>query len=169
MAALSLAVCPAGGTHALAAGTPAEPAERKTPSGYPVPRYIVLKFQKVNARAGPGEDHQVKFVYRTRGLPLQVVAETSEWRRVCDPEGHVTWVHKRVTDGRRNTINMGERPAPLYRSPKPGSEPAAYLNVRALAGVVRCEKGWCKIKTPAATGWVREGALWGTSKALQCR
>lgn len=147
----------------------AAPAERQTPSGYPVPRYVILKFPRVNARSGPGEDHQLKFVYRTRGLPLQVVAETSEWRRVCDPEGQVTWVHKRVTDGRRNAINMGQRPAPLYRSPKPGAELAAYLNVRALAALVRCEKGWCKVKADGASGWVREGALWGTSEAPQCR
>ena len=49
----------------------AAPPERQTPSGYPVPRYVILKFPRVNARSGPGEDHQLKFVYRTRGLPLQ--------------------------------------------------------------------------------------------------
>lgn len=163
IAAVALGACATGGAWAAAA------PERQTPSGYPVPRYITLKFPKVNARAGPGEDHKLRFIYRTRGLPLQVVAETSEWRRVCDPEGQVTWVHKRVTDGRRNVINMSERPATLYRSPKPGAEPAAYLKVRALAALVRCDKGWCKVKTPGATGWVREGALWGTSEAPQCR
>ena len=162
IAALGLAGC-------IAAGAQAAPAERQTPSGYPVPRYITLKFPKVNARAGPGEDHKLRFIYRTRGLPLQVVAETSEWRRVCDPEGQVTWVHKRVTDGRRNVINMSDKPAPLYRTPKPGAEPAAYLNVRALAGLARCEKGWCKVKTAEGAGWVRQGALWGTSEAPQCR
>lgn len=162
LAALGLAGC-------IAACARAAPPERETPSGYPVPRYITLKFPKVNARAGPGEDHKLRFVYRTRGLPLQVVAETSEWRRVCDPEGQVTWVHKRVTDGRRNVINMSEKPAPLYRAPKPGAQTAAYLNVRALASLARCEKGWCKVKTAEGSGWVRDGVLWGTSEALQCR
>jgi SH3-like domain-containing protein len=146
----------------------AAPADRPTPSGYPVPRYVILKFGKVNARAGPGDDHRLLFVYQARGLPVQVIAETSEWRRVCDPEGQVAWVHKRVIDGRRAVMNTGPRPAPLYRSPKPGSEPAAYLNVRALASLVRCQRGWCKVKADGASGWVREGALWGTSEAPQC-
>ena len=165
IAALGAAVLLVGG----AAAKDTAPGERQTPSGFPVPRYVTLKFPKVNARAGPGEDHKLKFVYRTRGLPMQVVAETSDWRRVCDPEGQVTWVHKRVTDGRRNVINMSPRPAPLYRSPKPGAQVGAYLNVRALAALVRCEKGWCKVKAEGASGWVREGALWGTSEAPQCR
>lgn len=156
-------------SNAGAAAAPRDAAERPTPSGYPVPRYLTLKFGKVNARSGPGDDHRLQFVYRTKGLPLQVVAETSDWRRVCDPEGQVTWVHKRVTDGRRNVINMSARPAPLYRSPRPDAQPAAYLNVRALAALVRCEKGWCKVKADGASGWVREGALWGTAEALQCR
>lgn len=144
-------------------------AERPTPSGYPVPRFVTLKFGKVNARAGPGDDHRLLWVYRTRGLPVQVVAETAEWRRVCDPEGGVAWVHKRVTDGRRAVINTRRQPQPLYGKPRNGAEPAAYLNVRAMAALVRCEKGWCKVKADGAAGWVREGALWGTSEALQCR
>jgi len=154
---------------ALAAAVPAASADRPTPSGFPVPRYVTLKFGKVNARSGPGDDHRLLWVYSTRGLPLQVVAETAEWRRVCDPEGGVACVHKRTTDGRRAVINTLNRPAPLLHRPKPGSEPAAFLNVRAMASLVRCEKGWCKVKADGASGWVREGSLWGTAEALQCR
>ncbi len=144
-------------------------AERQTPSGMPVPRYVSLKFDKVNARAGPGDDHKLLWVYRARGLPLQVIAETSEWRRVCDPEGSLAWVHKRVTDGRRTAMNTRSEPAPLYRKPKDDARPSAYLSSRALAALDRCAKGWCKVKAERASGWVREGALWGTSDALQCR
>jgi SH3-like domain-containing protein len=147
----------------------ASAADRPTPSGYPVPRYVTLKFGKVNARSGPGDDHRLLWVYSTRGLPVQVVAETAEWRRVCDPEGGMAWVHKRVTDGRRAVINTRSQPTPLLRRPKAGAEPAAFLNVRAMASLVRCEKGWCKVKADGAAGWVREGTLWGTSEALQCR
>ncbi|WP_367183416.1 SH3 domain-containing protein [Phenylobacterium sp.] len=153
----------------LAASAPAGAADRPTPSGYPVPRYVTLKFGKVNARSGPGDDHRLLWVYSTRGLPVQVVAETAEWRRVCDPEGGLAWVHKRTTDGRRAVINTLNRPAPLLHRPKAGAEPAAFLNVRAMASLVRCEKGWCKVKADGAAGWVREGSLWGTAEALQCR
>jgi SH3-like domain-containing protein len=143
--------------------------KRQTPSGFDVPRYITLKFGNVNARAGPGDDHKLLFVYRAKGLPLQVIAETTEWRRVCDPEGQVAWIHKRLTDGRRTVINTGKTPAPIYRSPKTDVPPAAYLNMRAMAELDRCEKGWCRVKAPGAKGWVPVGSLWGTSDRLQCR
>jgi SH3-like domain-containing protein len=152
---------------ALAAGSAA--AERQTPSGMPVPRFVSLKFEKVNARAGPGDDHRLLWVYKVRGLPLQVVAETSEWRRVCDPDGSLSWVHKRTTDGRRQAMNVQNRPVALMNRPKPNARVAAYLNPRALAALDRCEKGWCRVKVDGDSGWVRTGALWGTSDAPQCR
>jgi SH3-like domain-containing protein len=154
---------------ALLAGGVALAAERATPSGLPVPRYVTLKFGKVNARAGPGDDHRLLWVYRTKGLPVQVVAETAEWRRVCDPEGGLAWVHKRVTDGRRAVMNRQSRPAALFKKPKTGAETSAYLAPRSLASLVRCEKGWCRVKADRASGWVREGLLWGTAEAPQCR
>lgn len=143
--------------------------DRQTPSGMPVPRYVSLKFDKVNARAGPGDDHRLLWVYKVRGLPLQVIAETSEWRRICDPQGQTAWVHKRTIDGRRTVMNTQGAPAELFRKPKATARPAAYLNSRATAALDRCDKGWCKVHLDGASGWVREGALWGTSEAQQCR
>lgn len=144
-------------------------AERPTPSGMPVPRFVSLKFDKVNARAGPGDDHRLLWVYRVRGLPLQVVAETSEWRRVCDPQGQTVWIHKRTVDGRRTVMNTSALAVELYAKPKPAAKAAAYLNSRATAALDRCDKGWCKVHLDGASGWVREGALWGTLDAPQCR
>jgi SH3-like domain-containing protein len=153
----------------VSAGAASAASDRPTPSGLPVPRYVSLKFDKVNARAGPGDDHRLLWVYRVRGLPVQVVAETSEWRRICDPQGQLAWVHKRTTDGRRMVINMSPQAAMLRRRAKPTAAPAAYLNSRALAALVRCEKGWCRVRVDGASGWAPEGALWGTAEAPQCR
>jgi len=163
--ALGLLAAAALATAAGAAPTP----DRPTPSGMPVPRFLSLKFDKVNARAGPGDDHRLLWVYRVRGLPLQVIAETSEWRRVCDPQGQTAWIHKRTTDGRRTVINASALAVELFRKPKPGAKPAAYLSPQATAALDRCDKGWCKVHLDGASGWVREGALWGTSEAPQCR
>ncbi|HEY8615361.1 SH3 domain-containing protein [Phenylobacterium sp.] len=164
-AALALGLaCALGGPAGAAA-----PADRPTPSGLPVPRWVTLKFAEVNARKGPGDDHRLLWVYRSRGLPVQVVAETSEWRRVCDPEGGLAWVHKRTTDGRRNLMNLRRQPLAMAKKPKPGAKPAAYLGGRALASLLRCEKGWCRVKAGGATGWIREADAWGTAEAPQCR
>lgn len=163
-------IAAAVGVVALAVTPPAHAAqrERQTPSGMPVPRYVSLKFDKVNARAGPGDDHRLMWVYRVKGLPVQVVAETSEWRRICDPEGSLVWVHKRTTDGRRMVMNTHETRVTLLRRPRPDAKAAAFLNSKALAALDRCEKGWCRVHVAGVSGWTREGDLWGTAPAPQC-
>jgi len=70
----------------------------KTPSGFPVPRYVSLKVGKVNGRTGPSRQHAIAWQYRRKGLPLVVVAETEMWRKVrgCNEDG---WCRVRSTGG----------------------------------------------------------------------
>ena len=139
-----------------------------TPSGLPVPRYVVLKYGEVNARQGPDEQHRLLWIYKAKGLPVQVVAETREWRRICDPEGGLAWVHKRTTDGRRTVFRVKDAALPLHTSPKAESRIGAYLQGRSVANLDKCEKGWCKLKADGASGWAPESEVWGTQEAIQC-
>ena len=52
-----------------------------TTSGLPVPRYVSLKSDHVNVRAGPTKDNDVAWVYTRSGLPVEITAEFENWRR----------------------------------------------------------------------------------------
>jgi SH3-like domain-containing protein len=62
-----------------------------TTSGLPVPRYVSLKSDHVNVRAGPTKDNDVAWVYTRSGLPVEITAEFENWRRVRDSEGAEGW------------------------------------------------------------------------------
>jgi SH3-like domain-containing protein len=148
----------------------AEKTDRPTPSGLPVPRYVSLKFDTVNARSAPGDDSRLLWVYHQRGLPVQVVAETAEWRRICDPEGGVAWVHRRTTDGKRMVMRLQPEPLAMHARASNSSRVVAVLAVRALADLDRCDKdGWCKLKVGHASGWVPADQVWGTAEEPKCR
>lgn len=140
-----------------------------TPSGLEVPRYVSLKYAEVNARNGPDEAHRLLWIYHAKGLPVQVVAETREWRRICDPEGGLAWVHKRTTDGRRSAMRVQASNLPLLHAPKDGAKVSAYLKGRSVAQLDKCEKGWCKLRADGSAGWARESEIWGADPAVQCR
>ena len=142
---------------------------RTGPSGLPVPRWISLKFERVNARAGPGDDHRLLWVYRVKGLPVQVIQETSDWRRVCDPDGGLAWVHKRVTDGRRTALNLSDSTVPLAGQPRSGAEVRALWVSRSLGELDQCRGAWCRIKVEGVTGWARRDQLWGGREGPVCR
>lgn len=172
LAALAfLAFGAAGCGGHMGEGKDCGPGARPSPvSGYCVPRYVSLKRDKVYARKGPGVDYPALWIYRAKGLPVQIVAETLDWRRVCDPDGGAVWVHRSMVDGRRSVEALGSDPLPLQASPKAGAHVVGLLNVRALAGLDRCTPdGWCKLKVGGVTGWAPANRVWGVAPAAQCR
>ena len=56
-------------------------------SGLQLPRFVSLKPDRVNVRGGPTRDHGVTFVYTRAGLPVEITAESDNWRRIRDWEG----------------------------------------------------------------------------------
>src|SRR5712692_8086024 len=58
-----------------------------TASGLPVPRYVSLKSDHVNVRAGPTKDNYVAWVYTRSGLPVEITAEFKNRRPPRDSHG----------------------------------------------------------------------------------
>ena len=140
-----------------------------TPSGFAVPRYLVLRFGEINARAGPSEDHGKLWTYHAKGMPVQVIAETRDWRRICDPEGGVSWVAARMLEGGDGAvIRMKPQPLPLHKSASDRTPVTGTLPVRAVAVLEECQAGWCRISAGRARGWAPAAELWGTDPAPQC-
>jgi len=62
-------------------------------SGLPIPRFVSLKSDRVNARSGPNKDQEVRWVYTHVGMPVEINAEFENWRRIRDWEGAEGWVY----------------------------------------------------------------------------
>lgn len=145
-------------------------AAGETPSGQPVPRFVSLKFAKINGRAGPDRSYPVRWEYRRKGLPVRVVAETDEWRRIQDPEGATCWVHRRMIDGRRTAIIRPSREMRLAMRTKPDSTSriAAWASDGVIVDITDERPGWREIKSGRFKGWVPTSEIWGgDNKAMQ--
>ena len=157
------------GPH-VAEGKDCPEAQRAhTLSGFCVPRYVSLKRGEVYGRKGPGKDYPALWIYHVKGLPVQVVAETVDWRRICDPDGGAVWVHRSMVDGKRAVMAMGPAPVPLAKAPKAGAATGGYLNARALANLDACQGDWCKVTVGGVSGWLRATQVWGLARPPQCR
>jgi SH3-like domain-containing protein len=135
-----------------------------TTSGLPVPRYVSLKSDHVNVRAGPTKDNDVAWVYTRSGLPVEITAEFENWRRVRDSEGAEGWVYHSLLSGRRTaviTMKHKDDLAPLYESADTTSVVTARLQVGVLAQVKKCTSVWCHISGSGFDGWIEQQRLWG--------
>src|SRR5690606_19935490 len=151
----------AAGAAVLTGAAQAMPDGRPTPSGQPVPRWLSLKSSEVHARFGPGLDHRILWEYRVSGLPVQVIAETAGWRKICDPEGAVAWVHRSVVSSRRSLFNASDAETPI-RSGRSDTAPVrARLSPRSVVAMDVCEDGWCRVRSGRMRGWVRQSDVFG--------
>src|SRR3984885_14893793 len=133
-------------------------------SGLPVPRYVSLKSDHVNVRAGPTKDNDVAWVYPRSGLPVEITAEFENWRRVRDSEGAEGWVYHSLLSGRRTaviTMKSKDDLAPLYDRADETSAIAARLQAGVVAQVKRCTAGWCHVAGNGFDGWIEQQRLWG--------
>ncbi len=57
-----------------------------------LPRFASLKQKKTNVRVGPGTQYPIRWIYQQRGLPVEIIAEFANWRRVRGSDGSDGWV-----------------------------------------------------------------------------
>jgi SH3-like domain-containing protein len=135
-----------------------------TTSGLPVPRYVSLKSDHVNVRAGPTKDNDVAWVFTRSGLPVEITAEFENWRRVRDSEGAEGWVYHSLLSGRRTavvTMKAKDELAPLFDRADSSSAVAARLQAGVVTQVKHCAAGWCHVSGIGFDGWIEQERLWG--------
>ncbi len=149
------------------AGSPAsaEGIQRGSNSGLPLPRFVSLKSERVNMRVGPGRDYEVEWRYVKRGLPLEIIQEYDNWRKVRDWEGSEGWILQSLLSGARAAIvapwdGAGGQIA-MRREPRQDAPVIAQLEPRVIAQVVGCADHWCELSVSGANGYVSQNLLWG--------
>lgn len=136
------------------------------PSGLPLPRFVSLKAGKVNSRIGPGADYPVDWLYLKPGLPMEIIQEYDNWRRVRDADGAEGWINQTLLSGHRTAITapwQRGKPAQINLLSKPDKESrtVALIEPGVVGSIKRCNGEWCEMSFAGTTGWLTQSQLWG--------
>ncbi|WP_297491555.1 SH3 domain-containing protein [Acidocella sp.] len=128
----------------------------------PVPRFVSLRSDQVNFRAGPGFQYPVTWVYQRTGLPVEVIGEFDVWRQVRAPDGGTGWVHEATLRPRRGFYITAPQVV-LHTGPNAGAGVAAYLDQGVSGDLLRCDPhaAFCKVGIDHRTGYLARGDFWG--------
>lgn len=148
---------------ALSAGAPALAQACEGFSGLPVPRFVSLRYDEAVGRSGPSGEHPRLWIYRRAGLPLEVVQETPDWRKVRDPGGVEVWMHRRLLSGRRAV--WAREMADLRARPDDTSSLIARIEPGARLWLERCRPDWCRLEAEGRRGWAPAEVFWGVTPA----
>ena len=142
-------------------------------SALPVPRFVSLKSDKVNVRKGPSTDQSIVWVFSRAGLPVEVIAESDNWRRVRDSEGADGWVFHSLLSARRTVLvapwTKGEERVPLYSSKSTSSRAVAELQSGVLGNIVTCDGSWCELSVDDYSGYAQQDQLWGVYRGEEIK
>ncbi|MCW8087932.1 SH3 domain-containing protein [Roseococcus sp. MDT2-1-1] len=152
-----------------AAPTPAPPAEPPPPpigpvTGLPLPRFSALRSNDVNLRVGPERRFPVEWRYQRSDLPVQIIREHEQWRRIRDPDGVEGWVHSsNLQPGRRTFLVKTEGDVPLRRRPEDGAAPVARLRPGVIGRIRGCDgdSAWCEVQVQDRRGFIRRAEIFG--------
>jgi SH3-like domain-containing protein len=148
--------------RAAAAQEQTQPARPAPPgrTGLPLPRFVTLRADEVNLRTGPGTRYPIDWVYRRRGLPVEIIDEFDTWRRIRDWQGTEGWVHQSMVQGQRGILVTGKRRT-LRRRPQTDAPGVALVDAGVVGTLNRCQAEWCEVTVQSFTGWLPRAAFYG--------
>jgi SH3-like domain-containing protein len=151
-------VCSALPLYATEAGGISSAIKR---TGLPVPRYASLRSDEVNMRSGPGQRYPVEWVYKRKGMPVEITAEFDTWRRIRDVHGAEGWVHQTNLSGKRILLVVGKTLQPIFRKNEANSTLRGQAEPGVQGKAVKCDEQGCKIELDGIKGYMKRESLWG--------
>ena len=162
LAALIVALCPAG----FYPGDAAAQGVTRGPSGLPLPRFVSLKAAKVNMRVGPGLDYAIAWRYQRAGIPMEIIQEYDNWRKVRDAQGADGWIHEALLSGERTAVAApwmkgDDALIEMYSEREERGRLVAQLRPGVIVRLEACDGTWCHAMISGHEGWLAQQDLWG--------
>ena len=124
--------------------------------------YLILKYNKVNVRYGPGFNYPIKYVYQKKYLPIKVIDKKENFRRIIDFKNNSGWIHTSQLKKGKSFILLEDQI--LFSKPTKYSKPILKIAKGRLLLVKKCKKKWCRVSTENYLGWIRTKSVWGNIK-----
>ena len=122
--------------------------------------FLSLKNNEVNLRQGPSFEYPIKFIYKKKYLPVEILDKSETWRKIKDFENNSGWIHASQLSKKKSAI-CKKNNSVLYKKPTIFSKPIAKLEIGRLVLIKKCKAKWCKITSDGYKGWIFKNALWG--------
>ena len=127
-------------------------------TGYKIPRFVSLKSDEVNLRIGSSKNYPIILKYTFKNLPVKIVDEFQNWRKVIDIEGNQGWIHKSLIKGDRYGIINKENSKILS---KPNGKLIGKIGKKRVVALKKCLLKWCLISYNNHSGWINKKNIWG--------
>ena len=125
-------------------------------------QFVSLKSSKINMRVGPGDEFPISWVFLRAGLPMMLVAEFQQWRKLRYLDNTEGWIHQNMISGKNNAIVNSDNALLFKRDSE--SFPIAKVEKGVIVRVLEIrENSWIKVDINKLKGWMKKETLWGVN------
>jgi SH3-like domain-containing protein len=130
-------------------------------TGWKLPRFVSLKSDEVNLRVGSGMKYPIVLKYTVKNLPVEIIEENNDWRKIRDIAGNEGWILEGLLQGDKFAIinQSHNESAQIYSHPK--GRIIGKIGKNNVVKINSCLSHWCKIKYKNYSGWISKKNLWG--------
>ena len=121
--------------------------------------FLMLKNSKVNVRIGPGFDYPIKFIYKKKYLPVKIIDNKENFRKIIDHKKNSGWIHISQLKKINSILVLSDRI--LFKKPTYNSKPLANIKSGRLFVLEKCKKNWCQVSSQGYSGWITVENVWG--------
>lgn len=141
-------------------------ADKAQEDKQPVPRFVSLKFDTIKVRVGPDSNkYKVAWIYKKKGLPVEVIADYDQWRRIRGVNGETGWVLKNQLDSKRSAMTVpwvkDDYLFAMRKTPDDQGVLVAEVQSKVIGTVRSCNGTWCELDIQGYRGWLKQAELWG--------
>ena len=83
--------------------------------------FLMLKNSKVNVRYGPSFDYPIKFIYKKKFLPVEIIDKKENFRRIIDHKKNSGWIHISQLQKVKSVITLND--INIFKKPSKFSKP----------------------------------------------
>jgi SH3-like domain-containing protein len=127
----------------------------------PLPRFVSLRSDKVYMREGPALRYPIKWVYERPRMPVEIIQEFENWRKIRDFDGEEGWIHESMLSGERTAMVKSDAVVPLREDADEKSRMVVRAQPKVIAGIDKCKGLWCRVDVGGYKGWIQRNFLWG--------
>ena len=139
-------------------------ANQGSVTGLDIPRYVSLKSNDSNLRVGPSKNYPIILKYIVKNLPLRVIEEYDDWRKVEDFDNNKGWIHKSLIKGYRSGIVNSQEINQIEIYNTSDGVIIGSIEVGSVVLLPKCKLNWCLINKDDFKGWIDKKYIWGVEQ-----
>jgi SH3-like domain-containing protein len=123
---------------------------------------VSLKTAQVNLRIGPGKEYPIVWVFMVQNVPMMLLAEFEQWRKVRFCDNSEGWIHQNLVS-KKNTAIIMKNYTILYKDSSE-SVPIAKLEKNVIVNVKKKQDDMIRIEVNGIKGWIKKKYAWGINE-----